>query len=149
MNSIILDGRSLDPETVERIARGASVAFDSACREAMRRGRAIVEQYLGERIPAYGLNTGLGLRADEILSNEAAADFSYRTVRGRAQGWGPLLDPHEVRAIIAARLNTLLRGEAGASLEIADYLVGVLNRNMIPAMPKWASIGAGDLVAMA
>src|SRR5437867_2037759 len=142
MGSVILNGRSLDPETVERIAQGAAVALDPGCGEAMRRGRAIVERYLSERIPAYGLNTGLGLRADEILSDEAAADFSYRTVRGRAQGWGPVLAAHEVRAIIVARLNTVLAGEAGTSLEIADYLAEVLNRNLIPAMPRWASIGA-------
>jgi histidine ammonia-lyase len=146
---IVLDGRSLDPELVERIAFGAEVAIEPKCLEAMARGRAVVERYLSEGIPAYGLNTGLGLRADEILSDRALADFAYRTVRGRAQGLGPPLAAHEARAVIVARLNTLLSGEAGASAGLADYLTEVLNRNVIPVMPRWASIGAGDLVAMA
>jgi histidine ammonia-lyase len=149
MSAIILDGRSLDPKTVERIAQGAAVALDPKCRQAMERGRAIVDRYLREGIPAYGLNTGLGLRSDEPLSDAAAVDFAYRTVRGRAQGLGPPLAAEEVRAVIAARLNTLLSGEAGASPNVADHLAEVLNRNIIPAMPRQASIGAGDLVAMA
>jgi histidine ammonia-lyase len=146
---VVLDGRSLDPEIVEAVAEGAAVSLDPKCREAMRRGREIVERYLKDRIPAYGINTGLGLRSDEILSDEAAADFAYRMVRGRAQGLGPPLSPPETRAVIVARLNTLLSGEAGASLAVADCLAAVLNRNVVPAMPRWASIGAGDLVAMA
>ena len=96
MSAIILDGRSLDPKTVERIAQGAAVALDPKCRQAMERGRAIVDRYLREGIPAYGLNTGLGLRSDEPLSDAAAADFAYRTVRGRAQGLGPPLAAEEV-----------------------------------------------------
>jgi histidine ammonia-lyase len=149
MDTIVLDGRSLSAERVERIALGAPVALNPKCHEAMRAGRAIVERYFREGIPAYGLNTGLGSRVTGTLSGEALTDFAYRTVRGRAQGWGPPLEPHEVRAVIAARLNTLLSGEAGASQGIAPYLAEVLNRKVIPVMPRWASIGAGDLVAMA
>jgi histidine ammonia-lyase len=148
-DTILLDGRSLSAEQVERIAQGAPVALDPKCQEAMRAGRAIVEKYFREGIPAYGLNTGLGSRVTGTLSGEASIDFAYRTVRGRAQGWGPPLAPNEVRAVIATRLNTLLTGEAGASEGIAPYLAEVLNRNVIPVMPRWASIGAGDLVAMA
>jgi len=54
-----------------------------------------------------------------------------------------------VRAVMVTRLNTLLSGAAGASPAVADHLVEALNRNVIPVMPRHASIGAGDLVAMA
>jgi histidine ammonia-lyase len=149
METIILDGRSLDCGTLERIAQGAHVELEESSRGRMQRGRAVVEQYLAERIPAYGLNTGLGLRSDEVLGDAEVADFSLRMVRGRAQGLGPVLSTAEVRGVIAARLNTLLSGESGASPALADHLVDVLNRGFVPAMPRWASIGAGDLVAMA
>src|SRR5262249_6079337 len=113
------------------------------------KGRRIVERHLDEGIPVYGLNTGLGARAGEMLPPEALAEFSLRTVRGRAQGLGAPLTAPEVRAVIAVRLNTLLSGAAGASPSLADYLVEVLNRNILPVMPRHGSIGAGDLVAMA
>ncbi len=149
MAPVILDGRSLTPASVEKIAFGEKVAIDAAMHPLLDKGRRIVERHLDEGIPVYGLNTGLGARAGEMLPAQALAEFSLRTVRGRAQGLGTPLTAPEVRAVIAARLNTLLSGAAGASPHLADYLVEVLNRNILPVMPRHASIGAGDLVAMA
>jgi histidine ammonia-lyase len=149
MAPLILDGRSLTPAGVEKIAFGEKVAIAPTARPLLEKGRRIVERHLEEGIPVYGLNTGLGARAGEMLPQEALAEFSLRTVRGRAQGLGAPLTAPELRAVIATRLNTLHSGAAGASPPLADYLVEVLNRNVLPVMPRHASIGAGDLVAMA
>ncbi|WP_119387996.1 HAL/PAL/TAL family ammonia-lyase [Taklimakanibacter lacteus] len=149
MAAVILDGRSLDPKGVERVARGETVVIDDIARALIDKGRRIVDRHLSERIPVYGLNTGLGARAGQMLKPDALAEFSVRMVRGRAQGLGPPLPPQEVRAVMVARLNSLLTGAPGASPAVADALVQALNRNVIPVMPRHASIGAGDLVAMA
>ncbi len=146
---VVLDGATLTPCALRRIAAGASVSLDSGSAERMAAGRRIVDRYLAESIPAYGLTTGLGMRADQMLTPEEAAEFSYRTVRGRAQAVGPLLTTDEVRAVIAVRLNTMLSGAAGASAEIAPALVTALNNGFVAAMPRIGSIGTGDLVAMA
>ena len=149
MAPVILDGRSLTPESVEAVAFGEDVAIAASTRPLLDKGRRIVEHHLKEGIPVYGLNTGLGMRAGEMLPSQALAEFSLRMVRGRAQGVGSPLTAPEVRAVIVVRLNTLLSGAAGASPSLADYLVEVLNRKIVPAMPRHGSIGAGDLVAMA
>lgn len=149
MAALILNGQMLDPASVEKVAQGGKVAIDPATRPLLERGRRIVERHLSEGIPVYGLNTGLGARAGQMLAAEALAEFSLRMVRGRAQGLGLPLAASEVRAVIVTRLNTLLSGAAGASPAVADYLVEVINRNIVPVMPRHASIGAGDLVAMA
>ncbi len=146
---VVLDGATLTPCALRRIAAGASVSLDSGSAERMAAGRRIVDRYLAESIPAYGLTTGLGMRADQMLTPEEAAEFSYRMVRGRAQAVGPLLTPEQVRAVMAVRLNTMLNGAAGASAEIAPALLAALNNGFIAAMPRIGSIGTGDLVAMA
>ena len=145
-----LTGHGLDPATVAAVADGgAKVAIAATARQAMQKGRAIVERYIAEGIPAYGLNTGLGARAVQTLPADEIAAFSSHLVRGRAQGIGEPLEPAEVRAVMLARLNTLLTGAAGASPHIADHLTEALNKNVIAVMPRTASIGAGDLTAMA
>lgn len=149
MATIVLNGRALDAVRVEKVAFGAKVAIDGTMRPLLAKGRRIVERHLSEGIPVYGLNTGLGARAGQMLAPETLAEFSLRMVRGRAQGLGAPLAPAEVRAVIVTRLNTLLSGAAGASPHVVDYLALILNRNIIPVMPRHASIGAGDLVAMA
>lgn len=146
---MVLDGATLTPRGLRSIAAGASVSLATGSVERMAAGRRIVDRYLSESIPAYGLTTGLGMRADQMLTAEEAAEFSYRTVRGRAQAIGPLLTPEQVRAVMAVRLNTMLNGAAGASAEIAPALVTALNNGFVAAMPRIGSIGTGDLVAMA
>ena len=145
---VSLDGTKLTPALLLDVANGAPVAVALSAKNVMARGRSIVERYFAESIPAYGLTTGLGMRADRMLSRAEASQFSYRLVRGRSQGVGDPLNPQLVRAIIAVRLNTMLSGEAGASPSLADALVDVLNHNVIPFVPRIGSIGAGDLVVM-
>ena len=146
---VVLDGTGLSPHQLQRIAAGATVSLTPGSIEQMANGRRIVDRYLQQSIPAYGLTTGLGMRADQLLTPEAAAEFSYRTVRGRAQAVGPLLSPQEVRAVMAVRLNTMLTGASGASADLAPALVNALNNGFVAAMPRIGSIGTGDLVAMA
>ena len=147
---VTLNGKSLTAEALELIARGdAQVDIATSAHAAMRKSRDIVEHYLREGIPAYGLNTGLGARVTEPLSAQEVEGFSYRMVRGRAQGVGELLAEPQVRAILAVRLNTMLTGAAGQSPGIAEFLAEVLNRGLTPVVPRIASIGATDLVAMA
>ncbi len=147
--AVVLTGRDLTPSLVRRVALGAMVAVDPAAMEAVRAGRAVVDRYFADGIPAYGLTTGLGARSTELLSSEAAAEFSYKTVRGRAQALGEPLPEKVVRALMVVRLNTLLTGGAGASPAVVDSLVAALNRGVVAFMPRIGSIGAADLVVMA
>ncbi len=147
--TVVLDGRSLTLAQVCELADGAPVAIHPDATVRMARSRLVVERYLRESIPAYGLTTGLGMRAGVMLSADEATQFSYRTVRGRAQALGPPLSGRSVRAVMVARLNTMLDGSAGASAAVAPFMVEVLNRGLVPVMPGIGSIGSGDLVAMA
>lgn len=145
-----LTGRTLKIADVEAVAAGGRcVEIHQDCRERMAAGRAVVERYFRDNIPAYGLNTGLGVRATETLSAEEAADFSARLVHGRAQAIGQPLPVPAARAAMLVRLNTFLTGEAGVDPDVADVLVDALNAGVTPVMPAIGSIGAGDLVVMA
>ena len=146
---VVLDGRSLRVGDVVAVADGSTVALAPGSGEAMRRGRAVVERYVAESLPAYGLTTGLGVRADQRLSEVELAEFSYRTLRGRAQAVGPPLPERAVRATMAIRLNTLLDGAAGASPGVAEFIAEVLNRRLVPRIPRAGSLGSSDLAPMA
>jgi histidine ammonia-lyase len=147
---IMLDGQSLEPAVVERIAMNAArVEIAGSTRRPIAAGRRIVERYVKDKLPAYGLTTGLGIRVGEMLPEKAISDFSYRMVRGRAQGLGRPLSERAARAVMTVRLNTMLSGAAGQSIGLADHLAEALNRQLAAVMPSTASIGATDLVAMA
>lgn len=147
---LLLTGRTLKIADVQAVAvDGRKVEIAKQCRQRMAAGRAVVDRYFNDNIPAYGLNTGLGVRATEMLSVDEAAEFSTKMVRGRAQAIGQPLPVSAARAAMLVRLNTLLSGEAGASAAVADALLDALNTGVTPVMPATGSIGAGDLVVMA
>ncbi len=92
-----------------------------------------------------GLTTGLGAQAGETLSCQQATDFSYQTVRGRAQAVGDPLPVEIVRGAMIARINTMMIGASGGSASIADFLVLCLNRNITPVVGELGSVGVSDL----
>ena len=145
-----LDGHDLAIEDVARVARdGAPVELAPDARARMAASRAVVERYLAEGLPAYGLTTGLGARVVERLPDDALAEFSRLTVLGRSHSVGVRLPTDVVRAAMLVRANGLARGGAGASPEVAELLLALLNRRVHPVMPSVGSIGAGDITLLA
>ena len=109
----------------------------------------VVERYLAEGREAYGLTTGLGARVGVRLSEDALADFSVHTIRGRANAVGPRLPADAVRAAMLVRANGMSSGGSGARPEVAQALVALLNNGVQPVVPGIGSIGAGDLCVLA
>ena len=145
--AVVVDGSRLTLDQLARIAPfpGAGVSLDEAGLGRVRRARDRVLAALerGERV--YGLTTGLGSRATEALTAAQAADFSLKTLRGRAHAVGDPLPTDQVRAAMAVRLNTLMKGAAGADPAVVTILCECLNRGLTPVVGSIGSIGAGDL----
>jgi histidine ammonia-lyase len=147
---LLLDGLGLTVEDVARVAReGVQVELDGEARARMAASRRVVERYLSERLPAYGLTTGLGALVVEPLGDDALDDFSRLTVLGRANAAGPPLPTEVVRAALLVRTNGLARGGAGATPELAELLLALLNAAVHPVVPRLGSIGAGDITQLA
>lgn len=149
-DTLILTGSELTPEAVIAVARDhRRVTLADSALAAMAASRAIVQRYLAEDRPAYGLTTGLGPRVVERVPREELAAFSRITVLGRAQAIGEPLGREVVRAAMLVRANGLARGGAGAQPALAQSLVAALNAGFHPVVPSIASVGASDLCLMA
>ncbi|HKY95242.1 MAG TPA: aromatic amino acid ammonia-lyase [Kiloniellales bacterium] len=147
---LLLTGSDLTPSVLREVAfdrRPVALTPDAAQRAAV--GRALVERALAKGDTVYGLTTGLGSRVGHRLNADDLADFSARTVRGRAHGVGPPLAAPLVRAMMVARLNVLLNGGAGVSFALIELLRDMLNADLRPVVPSIGSVGAGDLCLMA
>lgn len=142
-----LDGAGLTVETLARAARGGvPVRLAASGLARMRQSRALVDGAIAERIPVYGVTTGLGARSGEALDAETLAGFSLQTVRGRAHAVGERMPADQVRAVLIARTNSLLTGHSGARPELAEHLARVLNAGLVPVAGSLGTIGGGDLV---
>ncbi len=108
--------------------------------------RARVLSALDDR-PVYGVNTGMGRLAG--VSVEASTAHQRNLLIGRAVGGPPWLSAEEVRWLLLVRLRDLLAPEAGASPELAAFLVDRLNEGFTPAVPRTGLGSAGEIIPLA
>lgn len=98
----------------------------------------------------YGINTGFGPMAQYKVSDENLLQLQYNLIRSHSSGSGNLLAPHLVKALMIARLNSIMRGFSGVHTEVAELLRDLINNNITPCIFEHGGVGAsGDLVQLA
>ncbi|HQO93157.1 MAG TPA: histidine ammonia-lyase, partial [bacterium] len=71
-------------------------------------------------------------------------------IRSHAIAVGTPYDKEAVRAIMVLRANVLAKGYSGITLETFDKLLEIINKNIVPFIPRQGSVGAsGDLAPLA
>jgi histidine ammonia-lyase len=97
----------------------------------------------------YGVNTGMGALSEVRLTDLQQRSHQRNLLLARATGGPPWLDAAEARALIAVRLRTFLSGDAGVSAELCQRLVDLLDKGIIPAVPRSGSGSAGEIIPLA
>jgi histidine ammonia-lyase len=98
----------------------------------------------------YGINTGFGPMAQYKVSEENIIQLQYNLIRSHCSGGGKLLEPVLVKALMLARLNSLLQGYSGVHTDIIELLEALINNNVYPCIYEHGGVGAsGDLVQLA
>lgn len=147
-----LDGVSLRLEELWRLATepGWRVELAPEARHRMEHSHAWVQQWLQAGKHVYGVTTGFGALASSRISPAEAVELQYNLVRSHSAGTAEWIPPEVVRAILVLRANTLARGYSGVRPAVVDFLLELLSRNLLPAIPRQGSVGAsGDLVPLA
>ncbi|MFC7272830.1 aromatic amino acid lyase [Paractinoplanes rhizophilus] len=109
--------------------------------------RATLDDLDGDR-PVYGVNTGMGAMAGVRLDADAQTRQQNTLMIGRAVGSAPWLRRDQGRAVLAARLRTLLHPAAGASPSLCEFLVALLDADIVPAIPLRGG-AAGEIIPLA
>ncbi|HEV2863369.1 MAG TPA: histidine ammonia-lyase [Pyrinomonadaceae bacterium] len=145
-----LDGQSLTLGEVARVARGESeVRLGAAARARMEASRAAVERIISESRVVYGVNTGFGKLSDVTVPPDELRALQVNLVRSHACGVGPALSEEETRALMLLRANVLAKGLSGARPVVAETLLRMLARGVVPVIPEKGSVGAsGDLAPL-
>lgn len=98
----------------------------------------------------YGINTGFGPMAQYKISEANLLQLQYNLIRSHSSGSGALLQPMLVKALMVARLNSLMQGYSGVYTEVVELLAELINKNITPCIFEHGGVGAsGDLVQLA
>ncbi|MFC4438171.1 MULTISPECIES: histidine ammonia-lyase [Natrialbaceae] len=149
--TVVVDGESLTPEDVVAVARdGARIEIPESARDRIGESRARVEDVIDSGEPVYGLNTGFGELVDERIPPEEVEQLQLNLLRSHAAGAGRELTREEVRAMLIARINALVKGYSGIRETVVDHLVAMCNEGVHPVVRSHGSLGAsGDLAPLA
>ena len=147
---ICLDGCSLSSSALAQIAAGAEVELDEAALERVAANRAVVDRIVAEGRTVYGINTGFGQFATVAIPPDQLQLLQLNLIRSHSAGVGEPIGRTETRALMAARINCLLKGHSGIRPEPIRLLAACLNREVLPIIPSQGSVGAsGDLAPLA
>ncbi|MBN1464655.1 histidine ammonia-lyase [candidate division KSB1 bacterium] len=151
MNQVIIDGESLTLQDVARVAhQGYRISIDPLAIERMQRSRKSIEKIVAAGRRVYGVNTGFGKLSNVHISSDELQELQLNLVLSHACGTGDLVPVPIVRAALLLKANTLCKGYSGARPDIAQFLVKMLNRRVLPNIPAKGSVGAsGDLAPLA
>jgi len=146
---VSLNGADLDLAALEQIADGRPAALDPSVLQQIRASRQVVDDLLARGEVAYGLNTGFGRLAHRRIEPDQVRALQRNLVLSHSAGMGPLLPDRTVRAMIALRVNALVRGLSGIRVEVLEALLGLLEHGIHPCVPSRGSVGAsGDLAPL-
>ena len=150
-NSLVLGLRPISIEDVENVARRqARVEFAEPARARIRQGRVKLQERLAAGDSIYGVNTGVGGNIKFALDAGQTERFQHNLMNHLSCGTGAPLPQDIVRAAMLLRLATFSRGTSGVRWELVSALEQLLNRGIVPVVPRYGSVGAsGDLMPSA
>jgi histidine ammonia-lyase len=152
--TLVLDGSSLRIRDLAALFAGEpevelQLSIAPAARARASAARAVVEAALKSGQPVYGLTTGFGRLKNQIIPESELAELQQNLILSHCCGIGAPMPVAEVRAAQILRLNGLLRGHSGVTLELLDRLVALANAQFVPVVPQKGSVGAsGDLAPL-
>lgn len=134
----------------ERVVfQGEKISLDVNALEEVKKNFEFLSDFSRDKI-IYGINTGLGPMSQYRVKEEDRISLQFNLIRSHASGAGKPLNTLFVKALMMARLNTLMKGFSGIHPEAVQLLSGLINHDIIPYIPEHGGVGAsGDLVQLA
>ncbi|MCY0851118.1 MAG: histidine ammonia-lyase [Thermoplasma acidophilum] len=148
---IEIDGRSLRVEDVYAVAvEYDRVSISDDTLKAVEEKHEAFLKLINSGKTVYGVNTGFGSLLNVHIERDQEIELQKNLIRSHSSGVGDYLENRYVRAIMVVRLNSLATGYSAVSADLLNMMVEMLNRDVIPAVPKYGSVGAsGDLAPLA
>jgi len=148
---LILTGNDLTIEDIVAIGIGdKEIELDSEALKKCLESRKFLEETINKNHIIYGVNTSFGPMCNKIINSEQIESLQINLIKSHAAGLGDPLKPYVSLAVLAVRLNSLVKGYSGVRLELLYHMRDMINAGIAPYIPECGSVGAsGDLIHLA
>jgi histidine ammonia-lyase len=146
----IIGNRNLTLDDFRKILlEGNKIQIGDAASERVEESYSFLKNFSKDKL-IYGVNTGFGPMAQYRIADDDQIALQYNLIRSHCSGMGKTLEPVFTKALMVARLNTLLKGNSGVHPSTVELLAELINRDIHPLVYEHGSVGAsGDLVQLA
>jgi len=150
-NVVVLNGNDLSIDEVVAIGVGdKQVALDPQALDRCRASRQFLEDEIAAERVIYGVNTSFGPMCNKIIDGQQIETLQVNLIRSHAAGLGDPLKDYIAIAVMAVRLNTLVKGYSGVRIELLEHMQWLINQRVAAYIPECGSVGAsGDLIHLA
>jgi histidine ammonia-lyase len=150
-STVVLNGNDLTINDIVAIGVGdKQIALDPAAIERCRASRAFLEEEVAAKRIIYGVNTSFGPMCNKIIDDDQIEQLQINIIRSHAAGLGDPLKDYIAIAVMAVRLNTLVKGFSGVRIELLEHMQWLINQRVAAYIPECGSVGAsGDLIHLA
>src|ERR1700749_3431857 len=132
MISVGQSALSLD-DFSELIFKHKEVALDKAALNKVNTNFEFLKKFSSHKL-IYGINTGFGPMAQYKVNEENLLKLQYNLIRSHCSGSGNLLPSQLSRALMVARLNSLMKGCSGIHASLPLLLKELINKNISPCI---------------
>ena len=129
---------------------GVNLQIDDETWAQIDTAQAVVQAKVDSGAIVYGVNTGFGRLAQKHIEPALLTELQHNLILSHATGVGDNIDAATVRLIMVLKINALSRGVSGIRRQVIEFLLQMLNHDILPAIPAKGSVGAsGDLAPLA
>ncbi len=134
----------------EKLARGkAKASLSEQAKKRIAECASTVATIASCNDPVYGINTGFGSLASVKIDKSKLDELQKNLINSHCAAIGDPLSADVVRGAMILRINAISMGHSGPRLEVVELLLEMANRDIIPKVPTWGSVGAsGDLALL-
>jgi histidine ammonia-lyase len=148
---IKIDGKSLTLEKINFFLRNNTrIELSGESKRRVKKARKLIDEWVEKGETIYGVTTGFGGFSSVTIPVKDIEKLQENLIISHTAGVGDNLPPFIVKLMMLLRVNALASGYSGIRLETLQFLVDMINNNIIPVIPSQGSVGAsGDLAPLA
>jgi len=131
------------------VFKNQTVTLSQAALNKVNVNFQFLQQFSSNKL-IYGINTGFGPMAQYKVSEENLLQLQYNLIRSHSSGNGAYLTPRLAKALMVARLNSMMQAYSGVHTDVVELLSILINKDVTPCIYEHGGVGAsGDLVQLA
>src|SRR3982751_5167738 len=110
---------------------GEQIELEAAVLKKVDASHQFLKNFSTQKL-IYGINTGFGPMAQYKVSESNVLQLQYNLIRSHSSGSGNMMSALLGKAVMVARLNSLMRGYSGIHIQLVELLTVLINKNVVP-----------------